>query len=223
MTLPDPSHNAVERALPEEPGHGRLLDVPVAAETFERFGRVLRGPLARPELDDRGEKALDEPFVLVAVGGVVGPGQPHGGHGGRLRLEGEVGEHVGHERLVDEQTTERRAMGGMPGGLGQALADRPRWRPRMQSRRVWLTISMMVRTPLPSSPTSRPIDSGQFDLTRCVRTVAQLVLQPLDPDRVPRAVGAPARHPEAAESGGGLGQHEEPVGHRRRAEPLVAR
>ncbi len=51
--------------------------------------------------------------------------------------------------------------------------------------------------------------------------VAELVLQPLDVKGVARAVGQDPRQQKAGEPLVGLGEHEEDVGHRRRAEPLV--
>ena len=68
----------------------------------------------------------------------------------------------------------------------------------------------------------------QLDLRGGVRAVAELVLQTLDVHRVARPVGQDARHQKAGQTLGGaigrlgLGEHEEDVGHRRRAEPLVA-
>ena len=55
------------------------------------------------------------------------------------------------------------------------------------------------------------------DLRRGVRAVAELVLQPLDPEARLRALDEEAREP-----GGRLGEDEKGVRHRRRAEPLVA-
>ena len=60
--LPHP----VDRALAEQPGQARLLDEPVAAQAFERLGRMLRGPLAGPVLHDGGQQALEEALLLVA-------------------------------------------------------------------------------------------------------------------------------------------------------------
>ena len=52
--------------------------------------------------------------------------------------------------------------------------------------------------------------------------VAELVLEALEGEGVAGAVVEGTRHDEAGESAGRLGQHEEDVAHRRRAEPLVA-
>ena len=92
----------------------------------------------------------------------------------------------------------------------------------MQSRRVWLTISMMVRTPRPSSPTSWPttpassISLEAFDRSPSL-SFSRWIRIGLRP-----AVGPPAGDEEAAEPAGRLGQHQEAVGHGRRAEPFVA-
>ena len=51
--------------------------------------------------------------------------------------------------------------------------------------------------------------------------VAELVLQALDVKRVASAVGQDPRHQEAGDALVGPREHEEDVGHRRRAEPLV--
>jgi hypothetical protein len=77
----------------------------------------------------------------------------------------------------------------------------------MQSKRVIATISMMVRTPRPSLPTSQasaPRSSVSLD---ALETVAHLALQAQHLQRVLAAVGAPARHQEARQPGGGLRQH----------------
>ena len=68
---------------------------------------------------------------------------------------------------------------------------------------------------------SRP-GAAELDLARGVRAVAELVLEPLDVDRVALAVGGESRHQEAGEAAVRLSQDQEGVAHRRRHEPLVA-
>ena len=93
--------------------------------------------------------------------------------------------------------------------------------PMTQSSRVWLTISMMAATPRPSSPTrvahapSSSISLDAFDRLPSL-SLSRWMGMPL---RV--AVGRPARHGEARETARRLGQDQEEVAHRRRAEPLV--
>ncbi len=90
-----------------------------------------------------------------------------------------------------------------------------------QSSRVSVTISRIVATPRPSSPTRQARGAVELDFRRGVGAVAELVLQPLKPDRVDRAVGKEARHQEAGEPGLRLRQHQEGVRHRRGEEPFV--
>ena len=64
--------------------------------------------------------------------------------------------------------------------------------------------------------------AAELDLAGGVGAVAELVLEALDVEGVALAVGGPARHQEAGDPRLGLGEDEESVAHRRRAEPLVA-
>jgi hypothetical protein len=218
--LPDPSHTPLSGTLAEQAGQVGLLDVAGPAEALERLGGVLRRPLARPVLHDRREQPLDELLVLVA-GGVEGAGQAQGGERGRLGLDGQVGEHVGHQRLLVERGAEGRAVVGVPGGLGHALAHDGRGAEHAVEPGVVDHLDDGAHAPALVADELAP-GVEQLDLARRVGPVAELVLEPLDADGVAAAVGEPARHEEAGEPAGGLGQHQEGVGHRRRAEPLVA-
>ena len=60
-----------------------------------------------------------------------------------------------------------------------------------------------------------------FDLAGGVRSIAELVLQPHDVDRIARAVRCDPRHQEAGQTRIGVGERQEAVAHRRRAEPFV--
>ena len=66
------------------------------------------------------------------------------------------------------------------------------------------------------------IGAVEFDLGRSVGAVAELVLQPLQMQRVDAAVRQEARHQKARQAIWRLRQDEEGVRHRRRQEPLVA-
>ena len=94
--------------------------------------------------------------------------------------------------------------------------------PSTQSSRVAATISMIVRTPRPSSPSRCAQVPSQLQLGGGVGAVAQLVLEAYDVQPVALAVGEHARHQEAGETAGRLRQHQEHVVHRRGGEPLVA-
>src|SRR5471032_3076414 len=61
-----------------------------------------------------------------------------------------------------------------------------------------------------------------LDFTRCVGTVAALVLKALDMNAIARAVGKRARREKAGHAGAGARKREKTIAHRRRAEPLVA-
>ncbi len=62
----------------------------------------------------------------------------------------------------------------------------------------------------------------ELDLGGGIRLVAELVLQPLEADRVLRAIRPVTRHQVTGEAAFCLGEHEEGVAHRRRHEPFVA-
>ena len=98
----------------------------------------------------------------------------------------------------------------------------PPLEPTRQSKRVIATMSMIVRTPRPSSPTiqaSAPRNSVSQD---AFERIAHLALEALDLHRVLRPVRAPARQQETGQAAGGLGQRQEGIAHRRRNEKLVA-
>ena len=61
----------------------------------------------------------------------------------------------------------------------------------------------------------------ELDFGRGIRAIAELVLEPLQAQRVDRAVGPEARHEEAGQPARRLRQHQEGVAHRRRHEPFV--
>ena len=148
---------------------------------------------------------------------VVGAGQAHRRDRRRLRLDREVGEDVAHQRLVDQHRLPK-AERWEAWWIAWATPTRiPVAPPRTQSRRVWLTISMIVRTPAPSSPTSQAEARVELDLAGGVGAVAELVLQPLQAEAVALAVRRPAREEEAGDAAVGLGEDEEGVAHRRRA------
>ena len=145
--LPD----RVQRRLAVEQRQPGLLDVAVAAEALQRLGDHERGALADPELRQRQRDPAQRRLVRV-VAAVDGRGQPHRERGRGLGLDGQVGEHVLHQRLVGQQGAERRAVGDVPGGLVEGAAASATVEPSTQSSRVAATISMIVRTPRPSSP-----------------------------------------------------------------------
>ncbi len=66
------------------------------------------------------------------------------------------------------------------------------------------------------------IGAYEFHLRRRIGAVAELILQPLELNRVDRSVGHKARHEKTGQAFIGLRQHQERVAHRRRHEPFMA-
>ena len=214
--------DAVERRLAIEPRHHRLLDVAVAAEALERLGRVHRRALAQPVLAHRRRQPREAARLAVASAPRRrrAPAAPSSPSPPPTRAP--------DRRARSASAAGRRAACRTPRDAPRGASPAPRRgasrrRRRCSSRAACgSTISMMVGTPRPSSPTSRaqaPSNSTSLDaferlpslsLSRC-RWIAFL-----------RAVGPPARHQEARQPALGLRQHEERVAHRRRAEPLVS-
>ena len=112
-TLPDRR----QRSLPVQAGHPRFLHVAVAAQAFEGLGGVRGGALAHPVLGRRQRQAAERGLLLIAADRAVGrPGQPERRHRGRLRLDREVGQHAGHQRLFGQFPAEGRPVGGVVRG-----------------------------------------------------------------------------------------------------------
>ncbi len=118
--LPD----AHQRRLPVQPRHAGLLDVAVAAEAFHRLGGVRRWRACTPSTCWRPGRCGAAASRARRRGprASVAPGHPHRDDGGGLGLDGEVGEHVAHQRLVDQVGAERLSMLGVVDGAGQAGA-----------------------------------------------------------------------------------------------------
>ena len=66
------------------------------------------------------------------------------------------------------------------------------------------------------------VSAGEFDFARRIGAVAELVLEPLQAERIDRAVGPEARHEETRQPARRLRQHQEGVAHRRGQKPFVA-
>jgi len=78
----------------------------------------------------------------------------------------------------------------------------PAAEPSTQSSRVRLTISMIVRTPRPSSPTSQPTASSYSSSAEALERLPSLFLQPLQGEPVAGAVGQHPREQEAGQPAG---------------------
>ena len=189
-----------QRRLAVEARHARLLDVAVAAEALEASTACAGRPLADPVLEHGGGEAAELGGVLVARGDlVVGAGEAHRGDRRRLGLDAEVGEHVAHQRLVDQHLAEGGAVGGVverlrdPGAVAGGGADHavePGVVDHLDDRRHAAALL---------ADHARP-GAVELDLAGGVGAVAELVLEPLDVEGVALAVGRPARHQEAGEA-----------------------
>ena len=156
-----------------------------------------------------------EPAERRSVGLVVAASNPERGRRRRLGLDREVGEHVLHRRLVDEQRAERRAMPGVMDRLQRAApqargpaeqAVEPGVVDHPDDRRH--AAPLLADEPCP--------DAAELDLGGRERARPELVLEPLE-----LHPGA-ALDEEARQAARRLGENQEHVARRVRAEPLVA-
>jgi hypothetical protein len=205
------------RAITPSPA---LLDIAVAAQAFHGLLGEVAAALADPELGDRRQHAPLRGRSASGPGAVEGARQAHGQRGGGFALQRQVGQHVAHQRLLDQRLAEGLALRRVVQRQAQRLAHQaagaqgavqPRQRAHGQDLRHAAAFS-------PTSQASRQ----ELDLGAGVGLVAQLVLQALDAQALRRAVGQHARQEEARQAARRLRQHQEGVAHRRRHEPLVA-
>ena len=118
------------------------------------------------------------------------------------------------------QLAERRAVRARGGSPAATPARIPAAAPSTQSSRVWLTISMIVRTPRPSSPTSRAQAPSNSTSLEAFERLPSLSLRRWRWMRLRSPSGENARQQEARQPAGRLGEHEERVAHRRRQNHL---
>ena len=147
--------------------------------------------------------------------------QPKGKQRRRLDLEREIGQHVLHQRLVDQTPLE--------GAARRRVMDRFRQRPTHQPGRADGEVEprqmghgerrLDALALLADQPAQR---AAIFDLARSVGAVAALVLEALDQQAIARAVGQPARQKETRQAAVGARQRDEDIAVRHREEPLVA-
>ena len=105
-----------------------------------------------------------------------------------------------------------------------ASAKPPRISPALataQSSRVSVTISRIVATPRPSSPTRQAPAPSNSTSAEALERLPSLSFSRSSRIALTRAVGKEARHQEAGEPALRLRQHQEGVRHRRGEEPFV--
>ena len=147
--------------------------------------------------------------------------QTEGEQGRRFDLERQVGDHVLHQRLVDQRALEGSPAGRVVDGLGERAAHQPgRADGEVEPRQVGHGQRRLDALAfLADQPAQR---AAILDLARGVRLVAAFVLEALDQQAVARAVGQPAGQQEAGQAAIGMGQGDEDVAVRHREEPFVA-
>ncbi len=204
-----------QRRLPVEPRHAGLLGIAVATQAFHRLAGVRGGPLAYPVLGCGQSDAAQQGLALVAAdSGVGGAGHPHRDDGRRLGFHGEVGDHVAHQRLVDQIRTERFPVLGVVDGARQALSHAGGTaQGAIQPGQVdHLDDGRHAAAFLTDQPGGGAV---VLDLTGGVGVVAEFVLEPRDDHPVAGTVGQHPRQHETAQPVRGLGQHQEDIPHRR--------
>ena len=187
MTLPEPSQIELSGDFAVQPRHERFLDESVAAQALQGFAGEQGPALADPVLGHRRGDAAKAGLALVRA--VVGSGQPHGQHGGRLGFDAQVGQHVLHQRLIDQQVPEGLAMPRVMGGLHQGLAHQGGRAQRAIQPRVVDHLENRAHA-APFLAQQRGLGVVELDFARGVRAIAQLVLQPLQEEIVARAFAA---------------------------------
>ena len=216
--LPDPH----QRRLTVQPRHPGLLDIAVAAQAFQRFGGVRGRALAHPVLADGQTDAREQRLALVpAHRPVGGTGHPHRDDGRGLGLHGQVGQHVTHQRLVDQVGAERLSVLGVVDGAGQAGAHAGGAAQRaVQPGEVdHLDDGRDAAALLAHQPRDGAV---VFDLAGRVGVVAELVLEPLQEHRLRLPSGSIRGNMKHDSPPGACASTRKMSAHRRRGEPLVA-
>ena len=210
----------VERRLPVQPRQEGVLHVTRATQALLRLVDEGRGALADPVLAGGGGDAGECRLTRVVRGRVHRARHAQREHQRRLRLQRQVRQHVAHQGMRDQGLAERAAMVRMVQCLRQRHAHlRRRAQHAVQARQHdHLDDGRHAPALLADAPGMR---TGELDLAGGVRPVAQLVLQPHQPECVPVPIVQAPGHQEAAESGRRLRQHQEAVAHRRGEEPFV--
>jgi len=215
--------DAVERHLAVDARHHAftaLLHITVAAQTLHGFLGEVAAAFADPELGHGCEQAVHH--LLVGVAGAVEAARQAKGERGRgFRFERQIGQHVFHQRLVDECLAKGLALRRVVERNAQRLAHQAAGaqgtvQPRHGAHGQDLRDAPALLTHQPGAGTD------ELHLGTRIGLVAQLVFQALDEELVHGTVGQHARQKEAAQTVGGLRQDQEGVAHGRGEKPLVA-
>ena len=212
-----PLPDGIERRLAVQHRHGGVLDIAHAAHHLHRLVNDVGAQLVAQELGQR--HAQPGKGAVLFVRAVKGARHPHTQRQRAFPIQRQIGQHDPHQGLVDQPALERTAVAHPVQRLGQRGAHQTGGRHRgIEAGMVnHLDDGAHASALVPQAVRQR---ANKLDLGRGVGAVAKLVLQPLDANGVaPRF--QPARHHETGQATGGLRQGQEPIRHRRRAEPLV--
>jgi hypothetical protein len=119
--------NPIERRLAIKPRHQMVFDEAVAAVAFERFCDGGNHALAIPVFGDRRTDAAEEPLRFACAFAIKRGNKTKGEPRRGLRLEREIGDDIGHDRLINERA--------LKGAAVRDVMRRLRYRLPHQSRR----------------------------------------------------------------------------------------
>ena len=212
----------IQRCLAVQARQDRFLDVARPPEAFLRLVDHHRRALADPILAHGGEHTGQRCLFGVTLGrSIQGTGQSQRHRQRCFRLQSQIGQHVLHQRLVRQQPAECLPMLGVMHGLAQGLAHQrcradhavePGMHDHLQNGGHTATFLAHHDGP----------GLEELHLAGRVSVIAQLVLQPLDPNRVLGAIGLEPRHQKTGQSALALCQDQKCIAHRGREKPLVA-
>ena len=199
-----------------------LLDVPVAAQALQRLGRHRRTPLGRPRTSRPAPRAAETPAPASRVRRRRRPRAaapawsppPTPGPGRPARCASAAC------RSAARRTRSRYAAWWTACATACRISAAD---PITQSSRVAATISMMVRTPRPSSPTRRAqVPSNSTSLEAFDRLPSLSLSRWIANDVAACRPASTRGTRKQVRPPGRLREHQEAVAHRRRTEPLVA-
>ncbi len=117
--FPDPSQIELTGSLAVDARQIEFLDIAVAAQDLHRLRSECRRAFADPELRGRRDDAAEVRRRITLI--IVGASQPHRQHGRGFGLNRKIGEHVRHQRVLDEPLLKSPAVPGMMNGLRHGL------------------------------------------------------------------------------------------------------
>ena len=127
---------------------------------------------------------------------VVSARETHRERGGGFALEREIGQHFHHQRLRREGSAERDPVACVMKRSRECGAHQARRRQHAIETRV-LDHLENRRYAAPGFANRPRIGTVELDFRRCIRPVAELVFEAVDPDGVARSIGKHPRQQEA--------------------------